>query len=243
MNGIKRILTTSMALLLVAGFCLPLRAEVSAGTDRSGKYVTTRLTLSENDPTGEIWTAIEPERGTVRVSALNPHGDEYGDQWPTIVENVVAPHHPWVIWSRFNGQNYDLAWSRWSTRGWDPVRWVEQNATAGDDLDADLVFNQVGRPYVVWSRESEDGRGQVFLSLFLESRWMDAFPISDPGIDARYPTIEVLGPRRMQVEFETPFGSMTQMVYFNRPVTITDDINPQMSLSLNGEPVVFYSKD
>jgi hypothetical protein len=152
-----------------------------------------------------------------------------------ITEPEIAPHHPWVVWSRFNGTDFDLVWSRWKAEGWRPVRAVEPERLAGNDLDPDLTFNSAGRPYLVWSRE-ENGVSSVQFSAFLLLQWMPGFQISEPGVNSRYPTIVEQIDDSIQVEFDTPRGKVRKWVMFSRPVTITDDINPLNHVYVKGNP-------
>ena len=59
-------------------------------------------------------------------------------------------------------------------------------------LDPALTLDLSGRPYVAWWRD-EQGIGRVYLSLFLDTRWMDPLAVSDAGIDSRYPAVAVDG--------------------------------------------------
>ena len=93
------------------------------------------------------------------------------------------------------------------------------------DLDPVLAFDDSGRAHVGWWRENS-GRGRVFLSLFLTTRWMVPLMLSDPDEDARSPSIVILPDRRIQVTYTTPSGTVTKMVVNNAGATITDDINP-----------------
>jgi len=196
----RRDLMVTALCLTILGLAFPARAEVRADTDRHGVYKMTRVLQG-----GERSSVWSPVRQASRAAALNLFGDRNGDLFPTIRENRVAPHHPWIVWSRFNRAQYDLAWSRWSEGAWEPIRWVEpSNETPGDSLDADLRFDHSGRPYVAWWR-NEGGSGRIYISVFLGSRWMTSLAISTEGV---------------------PEGMVEQTVYFDLPETITDDINP-----------------
>lgn len=207
--------------LLTLGLCLPTRAEIRVVTDRHGEYKVTRVLQGGRQ--GSVWSPMCRGR-TAR--SLNIYGDRNGDLFPTIRENRIEPHYPWVVWSRFNEVQYDLAWSRWTDAGWQPIRWVEpDNDTLGDSLDADLTFDYVGRPYVAWWR-NEGGSGRIYISVFLDQEWMRSLAVSEVGVDSRYPTIEVVYQDELVVRYETPSGLVEQTVIFNLPITITDDINP-----------------
>ena len=139
-------------------------AEVRVITERDGTYRTTRVLLDERG-TG-VWSEVR--HGSSRA-ALNVNGDWNGDFFPAIEESPVVPYHPWVVWSRLNGSQYDLAWSRWNDSGWEPIRWVEPaDSPPGDDFDVDMSFDEIGRPYIAWWR-AEGEVGQVYLSMYLDS--------------------------------------------------------------------------
>jgi len=213
-------LVTALCLLALVVSAQAL-AEVRVITDRHGVYRTTRVLLDHRG--GGVWSELR--RGRSRT-ALNPLGDRYGDFFPTIGESTVAPYHPWVVWSRLHRSQYDLAWSRWTGDRWEPIRWIEPTySPPGDDLDADLSFDEIGRPYVAWWR-NERGVGRIYLSTYLGSTWMDAYPVSDLGVDGRYPAIEVREGGTVIVRYDTPEGEVEQTVIFDLPVTITEDINP-----------------
>ena len=75
------------------------------------------------------------------------------------------------------------------------------------------------------------------VSVYLESRWMTAFAVTDITVDARYPTMQVDDDGiRIRLTYETPDGLITQNLLFE-PDTITDDINPQIDMSFDGVPM------
>jgi len=208
------------------------RAEVRVVTDRDGQYRETRILMPESMSFGagvsNVWTPV----GRVgKDETLNPSGADAGDLWPTIVESKSGTHRAWALWSRFDGLDYDLAWSRWTGTGWQEIGWVSiGEAEVGDDLDPVATFDSNSRPYVVWWRD-EGGHGRVYFSLFLVSQWMTAYPVSDLDVDSRYPTLEIRADGRIEVTYETPEGVAVHTVVFDEPVTITDDIDPLDHLS------------
>lgn len=217
----RRVLMVTALLSLIVSARAAV-AEVRAVTGRDGTYQMTQVVLDGRS--GGVWSA--PTRGE-RVGVLNEGGDRNGDLYPRIQESSLAPHHPWVVWSRFNTHDgeYDLAWSRWTAVGWEPIRWLEPQPSGGDNLDVDMGFDALGRPYVVWWRE-QDGHGRVYLSVFLVTSWMAPFPVSPGSVDSRNPSLDVRAPGVMVVRYETPVGTVEETVLFTAPVTITDDINP-----------------
>jgi hypothetical protein len=212
---------TALCLLALA-LSVQAHAEVRVLTDRHGAYKMTRVVLDGR--TGRVWSPLR--RGNT-ATVLNIGGDRNGDLYPTVGETPLEPYYPWVVWSRYNQDQYDLAWSRWDNSGWEPIRWVDPAAEPelGDSLDVDLTFDDVGRPYVVWWRDEGSG-GRVYLSVFLATSWMRSFAVSEIGVDSRYPLLAVPEPGLMVVRYSTPAGTVEQMIVFTEPDMITDDINP-----------------
>jgi hypothetical protein len=202
-------------------------AEVRAITDADGNYVETRFLFQETQTFGSgenIWTPVG--WSFRRGATLNPRGDIYGDSWPVIGDTESGPIGAWAVWSRSNQFDYELVWSRFVAGGWRMPAWVYPSEThPGHDLDPALGFDASARPYLVWWRD-EEGQGRVYLSMFLITQWMLAYPVSQPELDARYPYVDVGDGGEIRVTFETAEGTIEQTVLFDDTVTITDDIDP-----------------
>lgn len=214
----------AVALVGLAALSGPVRAEVSAETDSSGNYLRTVVLSNASTRNVRIWSVVKSKS---TLHPLNPAGDLNGDLWPVIGETLGIERTPWVLWSRYTGAGYDIAYSRWSRAAfdWEPVAWLASPTQPGDDLSPALAFDAGNRPYAAWWR-NEGGVGRVYLSLWLVTRWMDEYAVSDPGVDSVNPSIAVLSDSRIQIEYDTPDGHVTRIVGFNRPTTITDDITP-----------------
>ncbi|HKQ59702.1 MAG TPA: hypothetical protein VJS92_00375 [Candidatus Polarisedimenticolaceae bacterium] len=232
---------TLIGVLLVVS-CMEAGAEVSVRTDRKGDYVMTQIIPSGTASNLRIWSVVTRTARRKSV-ALNPQGDANGDLWPTVAESPAAPRVPWVVWSRFDGTGYSLSWSRWSPTGWLDVRGVGpvQTVAGVGDFDPRLAFGSDGRPFLVWSR-LENGSGAVYVSVFMSSRWSDPLRVSAEGVDARKPDIDVTGRSLLRVRYETDAGTLSQVLLFQGPVTITDDINPQSYIVFKGLPILVKSR-
>lgn len=223
--SIRRLAILVSVVPIVAGaLTLPARAEVSAETDSDGVYVRTVVRATSSAKNVRVWSPLKFRPNSY---PLNPTGDLNGDLWPAIEESQTSARVPWVVWSRFNGRGFDLAWARWihDAVAWSPVGWVQGQSTIGDDLDPDLAFDGGGRPFLTWWRD-DAGTGRVYLSLFLATVWMEPFEVSDAGVDSVVPTVTLLPDGRIQVEYDTAEGRVTRIIVFRRPDTITDDITP-----------------
>ncbi len=221
----KTLISLAVAGALLAGVAaeIPARAEVSAEVDAYGTYVRTVVLSSASLRSLKIWTVARAR--AAMFQPLNPDGDLNGDLWPFIAENPYDANRPWVVWSRFNGRDYDLAWSRWTPAGWSPVEWVEHATNLGDDMDPFVAIGPDSRPYVTWWR-GENGIGRVYFSVFLATAWGPATPVSDPDVDSRSPVITVEPDGTIVVQFDTPGGPVTRRIKLILPTTITDDIIP-----------------
>lgn len=216
----------------------PLPAEVRVVTGKVGEYLGTEIVVARGSGLDlpRVWSAVSRTAGT---SALNLDGDRNGDLWPTIQESSVAPHHPWVVWSRFDGVAYELSWSRWDRVGWTPTRAIEQPPGADSDLDPRMAMDPIGTPFLVWWRDAAvvGGKGRVFLSVFLNDRWTPSYPVSHAADDSTHPSVVVVDDQTLQVEYDVSGQRVSQLVSFSRPVTITDDVNPLGLFTNLGQPV------
>lgn len=232
---LRHLTLATLGLLLLCAH-LDARAEVAARTNRQGKYVMTHVLPSGSDSNPQIWASRRGRIAARSLVALNPNGDLNGDLWPTVAESPSPPYHPWVVWSRPDDGHLRMAWSRWDRGNWTPIQFVESKADETDQLDARVAFDEDSRPFVVWWSQDETGRGRVWLSVFLATRWMEPFAVSDASIDASLPDVRFDDHGYLNVDFDTPDGRVSQLVMFSAPVTITDDINPQGRLWLKGRP-------
>jgi hypothetical protein len=222
------------AALAALAACLPARAEVSAQTDAVATYIRTVIFSNASAKNFRIWTVSRVRFG---YFPLNPNGDLTGDLWPTIAENPGNQRWPWVFWSHFDGQTFDLVWSRWNGTGWMATSNVA--AAAGrDELDPRVSFDGHGRPHLAWVSSGVAGPDHVYLSVFLATRWMMPFQVSDPNEDAQNPDVVVQPDGTIVVTYDTPAGHVTRTVRFVHPLTITDDITPFSTVSVTSSTTI-----
>jgi len=219
--------------VVAASGMIPAAAEVAVRTERNGDYAGTEVIVRTGNGS-EVWA---PTMRSRRLHTLNPFGDRRGDLWPAVVESSQVPHHPWVVWSRFNGADYDLVWSRWADGAWTSEQWiVGHGPTRGDDLDPDLRFSDDGLPYVVWWRD-ENGIGRVYFSAFLAGRWAPPVAVSPSGKDGRHPVIRTAtADGIVQIDYQFEGETVSQALALVGPGTITDDINPQVQFAFKAAP-------
>lgn len=223
------ILCATLCMLLTA-VAVETGAEVRVRTRADGAYDSISVVPGGPPWKQGIWggrSRIGLRRGS---AVLNPLGDRLGDLIPTVAESSQSPHHPWAVWSRFNGTDYDLVYASW-TYAWSRITPVAREGMRGDDLDPSLAFTREGNPMVAWwNRDTEQGTGTVYFSLFAGDGWVDPIRISS----GRHPQI-MIEHGALIIRYQADDG--TEMMYtLDRvdPATITDDIDPQTSMS-NGD--------
>ena len=218
MNTLRR--SMGLALLSACALFGQARAEVSAELDAFGGYVRTVIEASASVRNPRIWTVSHLRSGRV---ALNARGDRTGDLYPAVAEDATHQRWPFVVWSHFNGLDFDLVWSRWEGRGWSKVGTIVSGPS--DAVDPAVAISADGRPCAVWLSRGTGG-ATVQMSLFLVSTWSAPIVISDPGDDAMSPSIAWLSDGRIQIDYDTIGAHITKTIAFVEPLTITDDPSP-----------------
>ncbi len=199
-----------------------LFAEVSVEVDGQGKYLRTIYIEKATGKTLKIWTAFGNKP---TIYPLNPFGDLSNDLRPAIRENPSSGNAPYVVWPHYDGYDYDIVFAKWSNGAWSAIQYIEDDENIYDDLDPSIDFDRKGRPYSVWWR-NEGGIGTVYISCFLKTRWMLAYPISEESIDSWDPEIKFNINGQIEVTYSTNLGLDKKIVTINLPDTITDDIDP-----------------
>lgn len=220
------------AIVAVALLATPVVGEVSAELDESGEYLGMLIRANSSTKNLRVWTVPKEKE---HFYPLNRGGDGNGDLWPLVAESPLEGSRPWVVWSRFTGTGFDLAWARWvdDASGWSSIAWVSQPEVR-DQLDPAIDFDTDGRPFLVWWEEDTTGASQVYLSLFLDTVWSAPYLVSPDGVDASFPTVTVIDDNTVEVTYDTPEGPQSRTVKFQRPATITDDVAPVEHFTLLG---------
>jgi hypothetical protein len=119
------------------------------------------------------------------------------------------------------------------------MRTIEEPPGNDSDLDPRMAMDTAGTPFLVWWRDAgiEGGKGRVFLSVYLNDRWMSSYPVSHAGVDSAHPSVELVDDQTLRVEYDAAGQRVSQLVTFTRPVTITDDVNPLGLFTNLGQPV------
>lgn len=211
-----------LAIFLTALMTTTALAELSVEVDSFGNYIRTFYSEKETGKSVKVWSQFGNRHGRV---ALNEYGDSYGDLKPAFKENIYHQQFPHVVWPKFDGFDYEIAFSKWTVNGWAPIVFIEAVDNPFDDLGPVIDFDQNGRSYIAWWRD-ENGIGRIYISLFLETVWMVAYPISEEWVDSKDPEINVKSEGELEITYLTDKGLEKKTVFIHLPDTITDDIDP-----------------
>ncbi len=114
-----------------------------------------------------------------------------GSQWKepcALTSNPSFPHfhpavavdfngHPQVVWSGFDGKDYEIFFSKWTGTQWSSAEKISDNVDFSDTQPSlGLLFHTI--PIVSWTR-SINGKRDIFLSVRLGSKWTQAVNISN----------------------------------------------------------------
>ncbi|MCJ7581523.1 MAG: GDSL-type esterase/lipase family protein [Candidatus Aminicenantes bacterium] len=114
---------------------------------------------------GSHW--IEPRSLTSNPSLPHFH--------PAVAEDYNG--HPQVVWSGFDGQDYEIFFSRWTGTQWTMAEKITDNTHCADTQPSlNLLFHTI--PIVTWT-SSKDGKRDIFLSVRIGSKWTRAVNISN----------------------------------------------------------------
>lgn len=218
----KHLLKIFLAVFFVVLLTSTALAEVSVKVDSFGNYEETIYIEKKTGKIIKFWTKFGNKHDH---HALNEDGDLNRDLRPAIKENIYQENYPYVVWPKFDGDDYEIAFSRWTLDGWERTVYVEETDNPFDDLDSVIDFDQNGRQYIAWWRNEKD-IGRIYISIFIETKWMTAYPISEEGIDSRNPEIAVKGEGEFEIIYSTPDGMESRTIVIHFPDTITDDIDP-----------------
>ncbi|MEW5806450.1 MAG: hypothetical protein AB1756_03740 [Acidobacteriota bacterium] len=184
-----------LTLLILTGSAL---AEVSVIVDGRGNYISTLLLFKENKGQPSYW---EPVRsGVPSYLMLNMEGDILGDAKPVFTEHPLN-RYPWVVWSHFNGRDFDIVYSRWNGEYWIAPAIV--HAGEGDDLEASIAFEPSGILFLAFTKKTETSR--IFITAFLNGRWLNPVLVSDPSNNSSNPAL-IFEQDLFTVAFRTPDG-------------------------------------
>ena len=200
-------------LLSFAGAVLPALAEVSVQNPGEPELIYIFGKQAGPDP----WPSFGVVRGTPLAFVLNPQGDLRGDKRPDIVLQRGFP--PAVVWSYWDGADFEIAFSEWDGAAWSVPRLLTDNAA--DDLDPKIILDAAGRPVITWWRT--DATPAVFSTRrTADGLWESETRVSQQGESARTPAIALPPDGHVRIGYEVTGSPERQVV-----VTRDNRINPE----------------
>ena len=126
----------------------PAMAEVSIGGDSASLGFLFASGGDDPDPWPHRWDIIRTHVDPGLI--LNAYGDANGDGAPAFGMNPVTGA-PEVVWSWWDGNDHEIALSRWQeTGGWSEWEILTDNDV--DDLDPSISIDELGTRRVSWWR-------------------------------------------------------------------------------------------
>ena len=192
--------------LLVLG-TPPARSEVSIGEE--GPTSNFLYAAGGDDPTAYPWGRVR--RHAASGLFLQPDADQ-ALNGPMDFAINPSTHRPEVVWSRFDGNDFEIALSRWDGTAWSDPEFLTDNTV--DDLDPAIAFTHTGSALVSWWRE--EGERQVwFLEKAEGTDWSEEDRVTVLPQTGSLPAVAASA-SGTRVAFQAPGGTGTEIVVSNR---------------------------
>ncbi len=158
-------------------------AEVSVILDGDGHYVKLLTIVKAKKHQKLYWEPIR--KGIPDYLMLNVAGDLNGDGQPRWAEHPFE-NTPWVVWPYFDGNDYEIACSRWTDNGWEEPSIIVTTENNIDDTEPIISFEGSGIPFVAFTRKAKTS--QIYITGLINGRWIRPVLVSDPSIDCTTPS-------------------------------------------------------
>jgi lysophospholipase L1-like esterase len=147
---------------------------------------------------GEIFSAPIFENGSDRNAPSAVVRSSDGPiQW---LQAAGAPGaSPWIVWSVFDGEDYEVRAARLTEAGAAPGDAVTENRD--QDIFPSLAFLASGEPLVVWHRPAAEG-GRIVARRLTERGWGRELFLAPTAAPLRRPPLAVAGGRRLALAWE-----------------------------------------
>ena len=113
---------------------------------------------------GYLWNNASP-------LSLNPSVPDFHP-----VVGIDSSGHPWVAWSAYDGEDYEIFITSWEGNSWRPHEKVTENSNSADAQPSILLYEGT-LPMIVWTH-SLGGNRDIFLSYRAWDYWIPGINIS-----------------------------------------------------------------
>jgi len=136
-----------------------------------------KIRVDIQDRVWVFWTGIGDGREEVFFSYYErgiwskPGPINGNNKYPHILLDVeISPQgFPWLVWSAYDGNDYEIHESYWTSLGWSEEEPLTDNLCADLFPDINVVWNQF--PFIVWSRRGEENT--VFYMVKKGNHWSE----------------------------------------------------------------------
>jgi lysophospholipase L1-like esterase len=121
---------------------------------------TPKLIAAEDQKIWIFWVGQDRGRDEIFVSVFEgngwsrPHKLNGSDRFPHLSPSVALDEKgfPWVVWSAYDGRNYEIYASAWDGRAWSAEEKITDNESGNSSPAIAFVYGSI--PLVVWSQFS-----------------------------------------------------------------------------------------
>ncbi|OGD10336.1 MAG: hypothetical protein A2Y86_04155 [Candidatus Aminicenantes bacterium RBG_13_62_12] len=168
-----------------------------------------------------FWTAVTPAREQVFSSTFDEKAwsDELlmtpGSRTPNITPRASAggDGRIWLVWSGFDGQDYEILARTWDGRKWSPAVALTRNDGANDVFpSADLAFGVL--PVVSWVRYEAQGR-EEWIRCWQPEGWLGESQLPSAAGQQPFVPLALQGDRAALVR---PEGASLRSEWFFLPL-------------------------
>lgn len=194
--------------------CFAVLAEVSTVKDSNNNY-TSHIFMGREYPHNEIWVKYGNDPNKI---PLNENGDLNGDGKPALAVNPLTGY-PEVAWSKFDGIDYEIAYSHFDGSTWSTPELITDNDI--NEFDPFIAFSGDGTVKITWW--TDEPIQQVYYKLRKYSGdWSITIRVSDFLQKSQYPSIATLN-NLSYVVYENPASPNVKNIVMGG---IIDDPDP-----------------
>jgi hypothetical protein len=194
----------ALAAVLALGLANHCFAEISVQPSSSGLELI-QIYGKTDDPTP--WPNFSPVLPTPILRIVNADGDARGDKYPDFV--LRQGFTPAVVWSYWDGQDFEVAYSEWTGAAWSATLLLTNNST--DDLEPKIEMDAAGRPILTWWRAGAPSAVYAMRRTSSAS-WESESPVSQAAEPARAPTLALPLDGYVRVAYEVREGAQRHIV-------------------------------
>ncbi len=177
-----------------------------------------KIVVTSSNCVWVFWTGRDSGRDQILCSFFEggewsfPSSLNKDNRFPHVLQNVALDGDDclWVVWSAYDGDDYEIYCSRWDGRNWSEEEQVTDNQSA--DLYPSMAFVSQTIPFIVWKRSNEKNH-RIYARYKSGQVWSQEIELAaEPSLIFRGPKVAVRH-GRIAVLWES--GEKTSGVFFS----------------------------